>query len=404
VLPNVEIRVVTLPKASTGFIPYARVIHSKTMTIDGKLAWVGTSNWSGGYFDLSRNLEIVLRNEQMARVSPPYMNRSGLRNMPKRWTSPSNIRNLRRVKNEKTGLCTGAGGRLRLLQRLAWGNDGHRAVGAIADKLLKGSNAEKQVQGAAAAGRKPGIGRQLGRLREGQLLRPADAGDGRLRGANPKHSEYHYTDVPFQLITTMTARRHGGRRHRADPEAGIAVLQGKDTPADQPAQVHQAPGAAPPHPHDRRHPPAAARGRGFVSKDGQFVVPKTHAEIDSLNIFDSRGGNNLLMDDNKLSTRTPDQFAQWAIDTKPNIPVNKGDVTTWPVQWANDALIVSKQAHADVKVGAASKQTSRSSGESYTVWALSVPDNYPVPSSAIAREQLIKGGYHLAAMLQKIWP
>jgi phosphatidylserine/phosphatidylglycerophosphate/cardiolipin synthase-like enzyme len=67
VLPNVEIRVVTLPKASTGFIPYARVIHSKTMTIDGKLAWVGTSNWSGGYFDLSRNLEIVLRNEQMAR-------------------------------------------------------------------------------------------------------------------------------------------------------------------------------------------------------------------------------------------------------------------------------------------------------------------------------------------------
>jgi len=67
VLPNVEIRVATLPKASAGFIPYARVIHSKTMTIDGKLAWVGTSNWSGGYFDLSRNLEIVLRNEQMAR-------------------------------------------------------------------------------------------------------------------------------------------------------------------------------------------------------------------------------------------------------------------------------------------------------------------------------------------------
>lgn len=65
-LPNVEIRVVTLPKASTGFIPFARVIHSKTMTVDGKLAWVGTSNWAGGYFDLSRNLEMVLRNEKMA--------------------------------------------------------------------------------------------------------------------------------------------------------------------------------------------------------------------------------------------------------------------------------------------------------------------------------------------------
>ena len=65
-LPNVEVRVVTLPKASDGFIPFARVIHSKTMSIDGKVAWVGTSNWAGGYFDLSRNLEVVLRNEQMA--------------------------------------------------------------------------------------------------------------------------------------------------------------------------------------------------------------------------------------------------------------------------------------------------------------------------------------------------
>lgn len=67
VLPNVEIRVVTLPQASTGFIPFARVIHSKTMVIDGKVAWVGTSNWAGGYLDLSRNLEIVMRNEAMAK-------------------------------------------------------------------------------------------------------------------------------------------------------------------------------------------------------------------------------------------------------------------------------------------------------------------------------------------------
>jgi phosphatidylserine/phosphatidylglycerophosphate/cardiolipin synthase-like enzyme len=65
-LPNVEIRVVTLPVASSGFIPFARVIHSKTMVIDGKLGWVGTSNWSGGYLDLSRNLEVVMRNEKMA--------------------------------------------------------------------------------------------------------------------------------------------------------------------------------------------------------------------------------------------------------------------------------------------------------------------------------------------------
>ena len=65
-LPNVEIRVAAIPPASTGFIPYARVVHTKIMTIDGEIGWVGTSNWEGGYFDNSRNLEIVMRDRRMA--------------------------------------------------------------------------------------------------------------------------------------------------------------------------------------------------------------------------------------------------------------------------------------------------------------------------------------------------
>ncbi|WP_241190710.1 phospholipase D-like domain-containing protein [Pseudomonas chlororaphis] len=67
VLPNVQVRIVTLPQASQGFIPYARVIHSKTMDIDGQVAWVGTSNWLGGYLDNSRNLEVVMHDNAMAK-------------------------------------------------------------------------------------------------------------------------------------------------------------------------------------------------------------------------------------------------------------------------------------------------------------------------------------------------
>lgn len=65
-VPGVTIKIVTIPEASSGFIPYARVVHSKIMTIDGELAWTGTSNWSGGYFDNSRNLELVLNDDVMA--------------------------------------------------------------------------------------------------------------------------------------------------------------------------------------------------------------------------------------------------------------------------------------------------------------------------------------------------
>lgn len=66
VLPNIQLRIVTLPPAPTGFIAFARVVHSKTMTIDDRIAWIGTSNWEGGYFDNSRNIEIVLQNQAMA--------------------------------------------------------------------------------------------------------------------------------------------------------------------------------------------------------------------------------------------------------------------------------------------------------------------------------------------------
>ncbi|MEI8633151.1 phospholipase D-like domain-containing protein [Vibrio sp. PP-XX7] len=60
VLPNIEVKVVTFPQARGGFIPYARVMHTKAMEIDDHIAWVGTSNWEGGYMDNSRNLEIVM--------------------------------------------------------------------------------------------------------------------------------------------------------------------------------------------------------------------------------------------------------------------------------------------------------------------------------------------------------
>ena len=65
-VPNVQIKMVTIPPASSGFIPYARVIHSKIMILDDQLAWIGTSNWRGGYLDNSRNLELVLNNSAMA--------------------------------------------------------------------------------------------------------------------------------------------------------------------------------------------------------------------------------------------------------------------------------------------------------------------------------------------------
>ena len=331
---------------------------------------------------------------------------------------------------------------------LAWGADGHRAVGAIAQQLIKGSNADKQVAALLLPGESlESISIWADTAKGGAGYAVPTAEQIAYTSANPRHSEYHYTDVPFQ------------HEHYKDGAVGtedvdivqslkqaIAVLQGKTDPALNP------------HNFTRRqalliiahmvgdiHQPLHV-GAAFIGKDGKFAIPPKHADIDSLNFYDSRGGNNLLLDDDKLtaastgvipgearplppgaqkwttrpfhsywdstvvdyamrrsSTREPEQFAAKMISEKPAVTMNTGDAATWPYQWADDALVAAKLAYTDVKPGQITKQTNKK-GETFYTFNLEMAPNYPVPSSALARTQLVKGGYHLASLLQTIWP
>ncbi|MDE2291420.1 MAG: phospholipase [Elusimicrobia bacterium] len=65
-VPNVTVKVISIPQPKGRFIPYARVAHSKYMVVDGKTLWLGTSNWQGGYMDNSRNLELIVREPALA--------------------------------------------------------------------------------------------------------------------------------------------------------------------------------------------------------------------------------------------------------------------------------------------------------------------------------------------------
>jgi hypothetical protein len=330
---------------------------------------------------------------------------------------------------------------------LAWGGDGHRAVGAIADKLLKGTNAQKQIAALLLPGETLESIANWADCVKGTYCGPQSPEMVEYTSANPKHSEYHYTDVPFQL---ERYHDHGVGTSEVDIvqtlKQCIAVLQGKTDPALNPHKFTKRQALILlTHMTGDIHQPLHV-GAAFVSKDGRFVVPKTHAEVDEAAIFDSRGGNNLLLDDEKLTqlsaklippgepkpvkegvpkaltkpfhsywdsttvdyafrrvqTKTPGQFAQFAIDSKPAIKANSGDPATWPYQWADDALVVSKFAYADVVPGKITPQISKK-GETYYTFALEVPANYPVPSSQIAKEQLIKGGYKLAEVLKAIY-
>ncbi len=65
-LPGISVRLVTVPPWSGGFIPYARVIHAKYLVVDGRAAWIGTSNWERDYFFASRNVGLVVHGHTFA--------------------------------------------------------------------------------------------------------------------------------------------------------------------------------------------------------------------------------------------------------------------------------------------------------------------------------------------------
>ena len=65
-LPNITVKLSTIPQWSGGFIPFARVIHAKFLVADGESAWLGTSNFSKDYFYQSRNLGFLIEGVALA--------------------------------------------------------------------------------------------------------------------------------------------------------------------------------------------------------------------------------------------------------------------------------------------------------------------------------------------------
>jgi len=63
-VPNITIKLVSIPPWSGGHIPFARVVHCKYMIVDDASSWLGTSNWSGDYFFKSRNVGLWIQGER----------------------------------------------------------------------------------------------------------------------------------------------------------------------------------------------------------------------------------------------------------------------------------------------------------------------------------------------------
>jgi hypothetical protein len=149
-------------------------------------------------------------------------------------------------------------------------------VGAIADNLIKGTDAEKHVKELLQPGETLESVANWPDCVKGNYCGPQTQEMMDYVAANPQHSEYHYTDVPFQLD-----HYHDGAVGTADDDIvqtlkqAIAVLQGKDDAKSNPHHFTKRQALILlTHMTGDIHQPLHV-GAAYVGKDGKFVAAVT---------------------------------------------------------------------------------------------------------------------------------
>ncbi|MCW1842291.1 S1/P1 nuclease [Prosthecomicrobium hirschii] len=315
-----------------------------------------------------------------------------------------------------------------------WGYQGHEYVGSIADQLLN-PNARKQVETLLGFSLQT-AGPWLDCVKS---VKPDGAG-GFAYAPDPSHPEYRIPCTAFEQgaekarmeeyvkrnWTTCPELPGGGchgNYHFADVaiqhddyerryfgtndhdivsaiNAALAIL--KDKPAPQPFSIRDKKEALflLAHLMGDLHQPLHV-GAVYLDTSGTAVNPDgVGGHVAGT---DTRGGNSLLLDHGNL-------HAEW--DAIPNglgptadraaaLKARKylrwrGDPGTWAAIWASDTVQQARNAFAGLSFVA--KVDSH--------WGVRVanPDTYRKAEDALKREQLLKAGGHLAALLNAVWP
>jgi hypothetical protein len=319
----------------------------------------------------------------------------------------------------------------------AWGDDGHQTVGKIASLRIRQRTAQKLAQ----------------ILKPGETLANistwADTVKDRIGKTDPdedtnlflqdiahneKNREWHYDDLPLDCKSYQTCTGFTPDNDIVHMlNVCIRTLQGHTDPN---------------HPLSQRnalkllvhflgdiHQPLHI-GCGFIDKDsnGKLMIATDPVVIKQKNLPSDRGGNQLIINNDRrnlhsfwdfdlvtslmLQTdkQTSDTLGSFLKDTvRPQSNWNpRGPVSTWAAQWATDTLQQSRD-HAYKSVDIASQRTitvtTRAGqpvmreGKPVTdiVYDVTRSSNYEARNREVVRQQLAKGGYRLAKLLDAIY-
>lgn len=293
----------------------------------------------------------------------------------------------------------------------AWTDEGHQTVGAIGDSLIQGHAAQKHVQellgsetlsdASTWGDRVKGYGEQTDDMEQ-------------FRENNPHHSQYHYTDIPFQE-SVYNEKSVGATNtdvvHAIN--ACVLILQGK--PEQQKLFNNTSPKIALRllvHYVGDIHQPLHV-GAGYLNGTNWVDPDKVKGPHQ-----DDQGGNRLVWNGEKLHlfwdmdavkmamtnahASTIQEFSAALLGQPAPKWQTKGTLQQAPFEWATQSLVASKPIH-DLKV-LNYKQVSDRRGQ-HGEWTVEPKRaDYSQFAANLVDQQILLGGYRLAYVLETIWP
>jgi len=331
------------------------------------------------------------------------------------------------------------------LNAQASGDEGHKTIGAIADRLLVGTNAGARVKALLQPGESLQSISIWADCAKGTFCGPQTSEMIAFTIQNPAHAAYHYTNTPVDN-KAYVAGGVGTTDHDIVQtlKQAIAVLQGNDNEKTNPHRFTPRQALLMiAHLLGDIHQPLHV-GAVYLNQDNQFVTPATQAQVDGVNVFNVQGGNNLLIEDQAtwtardlknfkpeasngnaarvgkplhlywdvtvvenvmrdLGVKSVSELTDKLISAQTVPAANKGDPVSWPEQWATEGLYLAKSAYADIVIVDKVKVTNRR-GVEYANWYSKLPPTYIQESTEVTRKQLAVAGHRLAALLKSIWP
>ena len=320
----------------------------------------------------------------------------------------------------------------------AWGEDGHSTVGKIASLRIKPKTA-KQI----ALILKPGetlanIASWADTVKERMGKRDPDPDTNEFLQDlthNEKNREWHYDDLPLNCKSYQACAAFTND-HDVVHMINVAIRTLQDHPdPNQPLSKRNALKLLV-HFLGDIHQPLHV-GCGFIDvngPNGSILIVKDPAIAARKKLPHDKGANDLVIDNDRKNlhsfwdfTLVTNLLAQTGQDTtsdvlgeslrqsvRPRSSWNAhGKINTWAAQWATDSLHLSRsQTYRGVRIVGKRIIPVLSKGqpvikdgkpEMMTVYDIVRPADYETVNREVVRQQLAKGGYRLAKLLDAIY-